>query len=156
MSKSTMSKEVQKQIARDGVIAGTVSTVRATIQQILQDTRVRHINAVYGVPKSGKPKEGKEPGTPYTVLAIGQVPGKGVQTAEQVARRVVDNDLIIVFSMDSKRVREAKESGGTSHRSLKVPTLKSIEVYTGRTIPDPNRPGETKAERVTIPIHVIT
>jgi hypothetical protein len=155
MSKSTMSKEVQKQIARDGVIAGTVSTVRATIQQILQDTRVRHIEAVYGVPKTGKPKEGKEPGTPYTVLALGQVPGKNIQTAEEVARRVVENDLIIVFSMDSKRVKEAKAEGGTSHRSLKVPTIRSIEVYTGREVPDPKKPGEFKAERKAIPVHVI-
>ena len=155
MSKSTLSKEVQKQIAKDGVIAGTVSGVRAQIQQILQDTRVRRIVAEYGVPKTGKPKEGKAPGTPYTVLAIGQVSGKGVQTAEQVAQRVVDNDLIIVFSMDSKRIKEAKETGGTSHRSLKIPLIHSIEVYTGREVPDPNKPGELKAERKAIPVHCI-
>lgn len=143
MSKSTMSKQVQAQIAKTGIITGDVTTVRAVIMQIMQDTRFRSISAVYG--PNPKPKEGKEPGKEYHVTAAGGTDSKGIQTAEQVAARVVNNDLINIYCVDS---------GRRSTRSLKIPLISSIEVYTGRRIPAPTEenPEATKAEKVKVPV----
>jgi hypothetical protein len=141
MSKSTLSKTVQTQIAKEGAIAGTVAAVRATLQQILQDTRFRRIEATYG--PNPKPKPGKEPGTKYAVTAAGGTDSKGIQTAEQVATRLVDNDLINIHCVDSGR-------RGT--RSLKVPLICSVQVYTGRKVPNPKKPGLFVAERKTVPV----
>ena len=140
MSKSTMSKEVQQQIAREGKIVGSIAAVRAVVQQILQDSRFRHISATYGPNKN--PKPGKEPGTQYTVLACGGGPVKGVRSAEKSAAIVVDNDLVNVYCADA---------GRRTWRSIKVPLLTSIEVYTGRKVA---RNGKMVAERREVPIIV--
>jgi len=143
MSKSTMSRAVQVQIARTGIITGDVSAVRAIIEQIMQDTRFRVIRAVYG--PNPKPKEGKEPGTPYHVTAAGGTDSRGIQTAEAVAARVVNHDLINIYCVDS---------GRRQTRSLKITTITSIEVYTGERIPAPTEedPRATRAVRVAVPV----
>ena len=143
MPKSTFSKEVQKQVCREGVIVGTVSSVRAMIEKILEDTRIRKIVARYS--PNPKPKPGKKPGGIYVVMAGGMPPGKGIQSAEEVAQRIVQNDLLMIYAMDT---------GRRSHRTLKIPLIESVEVYTGRRVLD-KETGEDKAERVAIPVHVV-
>lgn len=136
MAGSATARRLQKRIAEEGVIAGTVTAVRATIQDILQDSRFHHIEAVYG--PNPKPKPGKEPGTTYSVNAAKSGPVKGVQTEAQVAARVVDNDLINVYCAGKPR---------NGYRSLKVPLIKAVWVYTGRV---DLKTG--KAESVRIPV----
>jgi hypothetical protein len=138
-----MSRAVQVQIAKTGIITGDVSAVRAIIYQILEDTRFRGISAVYG--PNPKPKPGKEPGKPYHVTAAGGTDSKGVQTAEFVAAKLVNNDNINIYCVDS---------GRRQTRSLKVPLIQSIEVYTGRRLPDPTEvdPNHTKAEKFKVPV----
>lgn len=136
MAGSATARRLQTQIVKEGVIAGTVTAVRATIKSILDDSRFHRIEAAYG--PNPKPKPGKEPGTPYFVTVAKSGPTKGVQTEAQVAARVVDNDLINVYCADNPR---------HGYRSLKVPTIKAVWVYTGRV---DLKTG--KAESVRIPV----
>ena len=142
MSKSTMSRTVQKQIVKDGVIIGTVAAVRATIQLILKDSRFRHIEAIYS--PNPNPANGKEPGTKYTVLACGGGPVKGVLSSQKAADRIVNNDLITVYAADRR-----------GWRSLKVTLITSVKVYTGEQVPNPRKAGCTVDKLVAIPVIVL-
>lgn len=143
MAKATTIKarKLQEQIAREGAIVGTVAAVRAIIEDILEDTRFRHLFATYSA--NANPAPGKEPGTPYTLLVVGKGPTKGIQSADQVLTRIVDNNLINVYACDG---------GRRAYRSPKVPNITAIEVYSGRLTPDPKAPGKMKAEKVTVPV----
>ena len=140
---SALSRKVQQQIAQEGMIVGTVAAVRATVYQILEDSRFRTVKAVYGENKKGSYKPGKEPGTPYKMLACGGGPTTGSRSAEESARRTVDNSLITIYCADT---------GRRQWRTPKVHLLTSIEVYTGRRV---LRDGELKAEKKEIPIRVV-
>ena len=128
--------------AFDLAVLGADDPLGSAILQILEDTRFRRIEAIYG--PNPKPKPGKEPGTKYTVTAAGGTNSKGIQTAEQVASRLVDNDLINIHCVDTGRQ-------GTT-RSPKVTLITSVEVYTGRKVPHPKKPGQFVAERKAVPV----
>jgi len=142
MAGAATARRLQEQIVEDGVIAGTVTAVRATIQDILKDPRLRRMDCVYG--PNAKPKPGKEPGKSYTLFVTTSGPVKGVQTEAEVAARVVGNDLINVYDIRRKQ-----------YRSPKVPLIRAVWVYTGRRIPNPKKPGETVAESVRIPVEIV-
>lgn len=138
MAGAATARRLQEQIVKDGVIAGTVTAVRATIQDILQDSRFHRIEAAYG--PNPRPKPGKEPGTHYFVTAAKSGPTKGVQTEAEVAARVIDNELINVYCADNPR---------HGYRSLKVPLIRAVWVYSG--IHD----ASGKAVSVRVPVMVV-
>ena len=144
---------LQKQIAERGVIVGNANAVAELLGGILyHDTRFRGIGCQYGPLAPGKQaKEGKEPGTPYSVVGTGRGPVKGVRTEEEQARRTVPNNLLTVYCVDAER--RAPGTGGW--RTLNTNLIQWFEVYTGRTIPNPAKPGKMKAQRIAVPVRII-
>jgi hypothetical protein len=132
------SQVLQKQIAQEGRIVGTVAAVRAVILSILEDPRFHVIEAVYGVSK--RPSPNRVPGTPYRVTAAKRGPTKGVQSEQEVAERVVNNGLINVYCADTHR---------HGYRSLKVHLIQAIWVYNG------HKDAKGKAIFVRIPVMVV-
>lgn len=137
MAGAATARRLQQQVVSEGVIAGTVTAVRATLQDILKDPRLRKLEAVYGPCKPGKtPEPGKEPGTPYELIVTTRGPVKGAQTEAESAARTIGSDTINVYAINRR-----------SYRSPKVPLIKAIWVYTGRV---DLKTG--KAESVRIPV----
>ncbi len=141
MSKSMLSKVTQEKIADEKVLIGTVSSVRAALMLILQDTRFRKIKAKYSSDRDGK-KRGEE----YSVLAVGGVVGKDIIPHEKIIKKNVNHDLLTVYAADTNR---------RQHRSIKIPLIKSIEVYTGRQVVDKSKVKGYVAEKVEIPVVII-
>ena len=146
---------IQKQIAERGFIEGTSDAVCCLLSDILyHDTRYRKVGAKYGPLAPGKrAKEGKEPGTPYEMLCLGRGPVKGVRTEAEQAARVVPNNLLTVYAVDSER--RCKGPGGWRHINTRL--IQYFEVYTGRRVPStsPRRFGKMVGERVAIPVRII-
>jgi len=119
MSYKDYSRSSQQQVAEEGIIAGTVATVRPFLQILTDDRRPREIEIV--VEDSEKKLGALLPVEIVKVKGGGTISGAIPMTSEE-AKHLVNNNLV--------NVKEVDENGKVKGwRALNVYAIKSVEVY---------------------------